>query len=308
MCKTQKDKQTLKLAEALTILELSALPLNKEELTKQFRRLAKSRHPDAGGSGEGFKELNAAYQYALKALDLVAQRESAARMDAEQSEEERLKEQRRKMREAMLRRRAAEDRKRNKEANRTLAVIGSLVLVYLVFLWTKPALTHWIIEQNKVQSLAVVYPSMEPERVLIRWNYNGEELEEEIRTPLKDGKWLVGPSGMPLLYGNEYLVSFHATKPRYFELNDEFFSPKTAEAYFDISSPALAYQMGLSEDDPVLVCSFWSLLEAYGVEGIAEAFWSSTPRRKNWRHNVQTWEAFSQSAGWKEIVNTCSGE
>lgn len=289
-------------------MELAELPESKSHLTKQFRRLAKSEHPDAGGSAERFKELNAAYQYALKAQELVAQRAAAAQLEADKSEEDRLREQRQKMREAMLRRRAAEDKKRNKEANRTLAVIGSLVLVYLLFLWTKPALTHWMIEQNKVQSLCVVYPSSEPERVLIRWNYNGKDIEKEIRTPLKDGKWLVGPSGMPLLYGNEYLVSFHATKPRYFELNDEFFSPKTAEAYFDISSPALAYQMGLSVDDPVLVCSFWSLLETYGVDGIAEAFWSSTPRRKNWRHNVQTWEAFSQSRGWKEIVNTCKGE
>lgn len=48
--------------ECLSILEFSTWPNNFDEIKNQYRTLAKTKHPDMGGSQEEFEKINKAYQ------------------------------------------------------------------------------------------------------------------------------------------------------------------------------------------------------------------------------------------------------
>jgi len=50
------------------VLQLNSLELTEEQITAQYRRLAKVRHPDIGGTQEAMTELNQATQEALRYL------------------------------------------------------------------------------------------------------------------------------------------------------------------------------------------------------------------------------------------------
>ncbi len=52
---------------ALSVLQLSR-PCTKEDVKSAYKRLARQRHPDFGGSHEAFIKLNAAYESAMKIL------------------------------------------------------------------------------------------------------------------------------------------------------------------------------------------------------------------------------------------------
>lgn len=51
----------LSIARAMIIMDIT-LPSSKLEIRKSYRRLAFMRHPDRGGSEEGFKELTSAFE------------------------------------------------------------------------------------------------------------------------------------------------------------------------------------------------------------------------------------------------------
>ena len=52
--------------DCFRVLGYDRIPESKEEVGRRFKQLAKSAHPDAGGSDERFKMLNTAYEQALK--------------------------------------------------------------------------------------------------------------------------------------------------------------------------------------------------------------------------------------------------
>lgn len=302
----------MKLQRALEVLNFTEIPSSKEEVQRRYRSLAKKVHPDAGGSAAQFSELGAALEYVLRALELkhsYAANNTYAADPSEDWERRRREEERARWRNEMLKKRAMEDRRRNVQANWTLAIVASLVGFYLLGLWLKSHYIHWRISQSEVERLATVVRSIEPEHFDIRWDYDGKIFQKSIRGQSKgDQAWLVGPSGMPMLPGSEYIVAFNSNDPDYFELRDVYLSPNTAETYYSLTKYALAEQLGTSEESVEVVCAFWALLDVYGVDGVAHAFWSVTPRRKNWQHNERTWEALSKSSRWQEIVETCKGE
>ena len=61
----------MKIEEALLVLGLDKIPVSQEEITGVYRDLAKTKHPDAGGSESEFKELQEATELVRAALDLV---------------------------------------------------------------------------------------------------------------------------------------------------------------------------------------------------------------------------------------------
>lgn len=71
------------------VLEVKGKPVNAEIIEKQYRLLARQRHPDAGGSNEAMTELNLAKESALKWVSdqiLAARQAEAARVAAKQAE------------------------------------------------------------------------------------------------------------------------------------------------------------------------------------------------------------------------------
>jgi len=52
--------------DCFRVLGYDRIPADAEDVGRRFKRLAKSAHPDAGGSEEQFVTLNAAYERALK--------------------------------------------------------------------------------------------------------------------------------------------------------------------------------------------------------------------------------------------------
>lgn len=57
-----------------------------EELRKEYKRLAKANHPDAGGSDEAMKQINTEYEQALKHLENTDTKENAWKYNPEKDE------------------------------------------------------------------------------------------------------------------------------------------------------------------------------------------------------------------------------
>lgn len=62
-----EPQPVIDLHEALTVLRLSPSDLTKENVERNYRQLAKERHPDHGGSDEAMAQLNMARTIALGA-------------------------------------------------------------------------------------------------------------------------------------------------------------------------------------------------------------------------------------------------
>ncbi len=55
--------------DCFRVLGYDQLPSGRDEVTRRYRSLAKSAHPDAGGSKEQFQTLTAAYDQAMEYLE-----------------------------------------------------------------------------------------------------------------------------------------------------------------------------------------------------------------------------------------------
>lgn len=55
--------------DCFRVLGYEQIPGGRDEITHRYRRLAKSAHPDAGGSKEQFQTLTAAYDRAMEYLE-----------------------------------------------------------------------------------------------------------------------------------------------------------------------------------------------------------------------------------------------
>ena len=71
---------------------------------------------------------------------------------------------------------------------------------------------------------------------------------------------------MPVLLGkeNNYIVRFNAFNPKFAVLKDEFISPETAEVYYNIVRHSMAEKLGLSLENPAVICMYWSILDRFG--------------------------------------------
>jgi len=72
-----------------TVLQVQGKLVDAETIERQYRLLARKRHPDAGGSNEAMTELNLAKDAALKWIAeqaLIARQAEAARIAAAQAE------------------------------------------------------------------------------------------------------------------------------------------------------------------------------------------------------------------------------
>ena len=295
----------MKIAEALRILELDTLPKSEKEVSVAYKRLAKKCHPDSGGSEEAFQELGAAVDYVLRALALV---DIAVEKNKKRSKEsDALAEKRAKMRAEMLKRRAEEDRKRNIKATWAISII--LVLIVLVGIGTliRPRYIHWMVEKVRVERMATIISTGPDRSYTIGWEYQGQYFTEVLNGRFIDGKWLVGPAGMPMMNGGKYIVSFNGRNPNYFELKDKYIDPETADRYFSLVKYPLAAAFDLSENDPDVVCIYWSVLDDFGVDGVAHLFFGGLPMRKNWKHNERSFQALKESDTFQKLYRSCLG-
>ena len=290
----------MKIKEALAVLGFGEVPDNEGAIKKKYRELAKSHHPDSGGSEHEFKRLQEAVQVVERAIILLKHRNTA-----QDEKERKLKEQRAKMREAMLKRRAVEDHKRNVQATGGIFAIG--VIIVLVGLWfiIKPHFVHWMVEKNPIERMAIVQESGLNGTFVIGWDYDSQHIVERVSGREIDGKWVVGAAGMPMIRGGKYVVAFNASNPEYFELKDQFIHPETAEMYFDLVKHQMSANFGMKEDDPKLICLYWTVLNELGVDGISHMMFSTLPFRKNWQHNERSFEALKQSEAFDKILNSC---
>lgn len=295
----------MKITEALRILELDTLPKDERAVSVAYKRLAKKRHPDSGGTEEAFQELGAAVEYVLRALALVdATVEQTKRRSAETDA---LAEKRAKMRAEMLKRRAEEDRKRNIQATWGISVILIVIVLFGIGMVIQPRFNHWMVEKERVERMATVLSTGPDRSYTISWNYQGESYTEVLNGRFIDGKWLVGPAGMPMIKGGKYIVSFNGRNPNYFELKDKYIDPETADRYFSIVKYPLAAALNLPDSDPDVVCIFWSVLDEFGVDGVAHIFFGALPMRKNWKHNERSFQALKESEAFQKLYRSCLG-
>ena len=270
-----------------------------------YKRLAKQRHPDSGGTEEAFQELGAAVEYVLRALALVdATVEKTKRRTAETDA---LAEKRAKMRAEMLKRRAEEDRKRNIQATWGISVILVVIVLFGIGMVIQPRFIHWMVEKERVERMATVLSTGPDRSYTIGWEYQGESYSEILNGRFIDGKWLVGPAGMPMIKGGKYIVSFNARNPNYFELKDKYIDPETAERYFSLVKYPLAAALDLPDSDPDVVCIYWSVLDEFGVDGVAHLFFGGLPMRKNWKHNERSFQALKESETFQKLYRSCLG-
>lgn len=301
----------MKITEALAILHLPKIPSSEAELQSAYRSRAKDCHPDLGGSEAEFKQLGEALEYVKRAMLLMAQRTASGAepvKSAKEREEEALKAKRAKMREELLKRRAVENAKRNRQATRTVGVIGSLAAIVVLWLSLRPSFVHWMVSRDTVERMAVVTESGFEQRFTIVWDYDGKRYEKRMRGRLIDGQWLVGESGMPMIRGGKYIVAFNAHRPDYFELRDAFIHPETAEMYFALVKHPLSVLLDLPVNDSHLICTYWGVLNEFGVDGVAHLMFSGLPMQKNWSHNERSAAALMESEGFKEVVRSCLAE
>jgi len=295
----------VKITEALRILELDTLPKDGQEVSVAYKRLAKQRHPDSGGTEAAFQELGAAVEYVLRALALVdATVEKTQRRSAETVA---LAEKRAKMRAEMLKRRAEEDRKRNIQATWGISVILVIIVLFGVGMVIQPRFIHWMVEKERVERMATVLSTGPDRSFTIGWKYQGKSYTELLNGRFIDGKWLVGPAGMPMIKGGKYIVSFNARNPNYFELKDKYIDPETADRYFSLVKYPLAAALDLMDSDPDVVCIYWSVLDEFGVDGVAHLFFGALPMRKNWKHNERSFQALKESETFQKLYRSCLG-
>ena len=295
----------MKITEALRILELDTLPKDEKEVSVAYKRIAKQRHPDSGGTEEAFQELGAAVEYVLRALALVdATVEKTKRRTAETDA---LAEKRAKMRAEMLKRRAEEDRKRNIQATWGISVILVVIVLFGIGMVIQPRFIHWMVEKERVERMATVLSTGPDRSYTIGWVYQGESYSEILNGRFIDGKWLVGPAGMPMIKGGKYIVSFNARNPNYFELKDKYIDPETADRYFSLVKYPLAAALDLPDSDPDVVCIYWSVLDEFGVDGVAHLFFGALPMRKNWKHNERSFQALKESETFQKLYRSCLG-
>jgi hypothetical protein len=68
------------------VLELDSLRSTRDDIRKAYRRLAKVRHPDAGGSAEDFRLLRRSYEQAL--IECTARRRGRSTRSSFRMEED----------------------------------------------------------------------------------------------------------------------------------------------------------------------------------------------------------------------------
>ena len=289
----------MKINKALEILNLEKLPASKDDIEAAYKLRAKKLHPDVGGSEEAFQELSEAYEIALKALKVVFK---AVEKDPR---EEALKRKRDAMREEMLKRRAVEDHRRNVQATKGIyAILGVLGMILLI-IFIKPRFNAFMVERNPIEQMGTVTYSDRTDKFMVTWNWDGTDYEKTFKGRFVDAKWLVADAGMPVILGNQYIVRFNANRPNFAVLKDEFISPETAEVFFNIVRHPLAIHLGISVEDPAVVCLYWSLLDRFGVDGLAHVLFSTTPFRKNWYHNEGTFQGLIESEDYKKMYRSC---
>lgn len=295
----------MKITEALRILELDTLPKDEQEVSVAYKRLAKQRHPDSGGTEAAFQELGSAVEYVLRALALVDA--TVEKTKRRTTETDALAEKRAKMRAEMLKRRAEEDRKRNIQATWGISVILVIIVLFGVGMVIQPRFIHWMVEKERVERMATVLSTGPDRSFTIGWKYQGKSYTELLNGRFIDGKWLVGPAGMPMIKGGKYIVSFNARNPNYFELKDKYIDPETADRYFSLVKYPLAAALDLRDSDPDVVCIYWSVLDEFGVDGVAHLFFGALPMRKNWKHNERSFQALKESETFQKLYRSCLG-
>ena len=162
----------MKINKALDILKLDKLPFSKETIEEAYKRRAKALHPDIGGSEEAFKELQQAYDTALKAL-VIASNVSKATL-----EELALKKKRDAMREAMLKKRAQEDYLRNVQATKWIKRILFSLICLIVFILMKPWVNSFIVERNPEERMATVVYTDRTDKFFVNWQFDGESYKK----------------------------------------------------------------------------------------------------------------------------------
>jgi hypothetical protein len=171
----------------------------------------------------------------------------------------------------------------------------------------QPRFIHWMVEKERVERMATVIGTGPDRSYTISWNYQGQSFTEVLNGRFIDGKWLVGPAGMPMIKGGKYIVSFNARNPNYFELKDKYIDPETADRYFSLVKYPLAAALDLPDTDPGVVCTYWSVLDEFGVDGVAHLFFGALPMRKNWKHNERSFQALKESETFQKLYRSCLG-
>jgi len=291
---------SVKIEEALSILDLDKIPSTQEEITSVYRDRAKQMHPDTGGSESEFKDLQKATDVVRAALDLVLNS-----VEQLSDKEAGLKAKRDKMREEMLKRRAKEDRKRNIQATWGIGIITTIVTLLLLGYVTRPMFNEWVVGKDQKEAMAEVVFTDHTKVFEISWEYAGETYTESVRGRLIDGRWLVGDAGMPILKGAKYIVAFNAANPSYFILKDQYIHPETAEVYYAIMKHPLAEILDVPVGDKAIVCAYWNILDQFGVDGLAHILFSQLPIRKNWSHNKTTFKTLGKSEDFQNLLRSC---
>lgn len=293
----------MKIEEALLVLGLDKIPVSQEEITGVYRDLAKTKHPDAGGSESEFKELQEATELVRAALDLVL---NSAEQLSEQ--EQVVRDKRAKMREEMLKRRAVEDRKRNIQATWGIGIISTIVALFVMGYAVYPSLVEWIVSRDQQEEMAEVVYTDHTDVFDIEWTYEGTTFKESVSGRLIDGRWLVGEAGMPILKGAKFIVAFNAKNPKYFILKDQYIHPETAEVYYAIMKHPISVLLDVRVGDPAIVCAYWNILDRFGVDGLAHILFGDLPLRKNWSHNERTYESLVEGEEFQNLMRSCLPE
>ncbi len=61
--------------DCFRVLGYEQIPSGRDEITRRYRSLAKSAHPDAGGSKEQFQTLTGAYDQAMEYMEKALEHE-----------------------------------------------------------------------------------------------------------------------------------------------------------------------------------------------------------------------------------------
>ena len=292
-------KVIVKLNKALDILKLEKLPFSKDSIEEAYKRRAKKLHPDIGGSEEDFQELQQAHETVLKALVLASKKSRIT------PEEIALRKKRDAMREAMLKKRAKEDHKRNVQATMWIKRILIALIGLILFILIKPCINSIMVERNPEERMATVVYTDRTDKFIVEWQFDGKAYKKMFKGRFVEGKWLISDAGMPVLLGNDYIVRFNTSNPNFALLKDKFISPETAEVYYNIVRHSIAEKLNLSLEDPAVICMYWSTLDRFGVDGLAHILFSKTPFLKNWYHNENTYGGLVASKEFQNLYRSC---
>lgn len=285
------------------------------EVKRAYRKLAFKYHPDHNTSPEAkarFFAITEAYNYLMDPPTIRANHwQTANETNQKRAEAERIKRAQDAAKRAEHIKYAAFKRKLKEEQDTkhyTVVfnlLVGTLLLVGAVF-FGKDFAVKMYVDANKAESLGVLRVKFENRREYydVAFKVNDKQFSNEI-SPREVKEGYLRANDMPAIPGSEFVVFYRKDNPNWSYVNYRSISANTLKMYINRLRFKLAITYNMQNDDIRLDCLCIQTFNLFGVDGLANLFFSETPFLQNFSNNATTFKTMEESAPYQRILTDC---